>query len=128
VRQPLYDELRFFYALCAPPCGNVMQPGPGVADARTRNQQARTESVRNAPRPRGALMRLRAMAPQIALIQAALGRGTATGRPRLHNLGVAVKLVPRHTYPVAREGFRLSPQRPQCVHGRQSNDSMRAAA
>jgi len=75
--KPLYDELRFFYALCRAANAGTFMPNLGlaVADARTRNQQARTESSEppQTPAERDAV---RAMAAQqLALIQQTLGRG-----------------------------------------------------
>ncbi|HBX74253.1 MAG TPA: helix-turn-helix domain-containing protein [Halieaceae bacterium] len=80
--KPLYDELRFFYALCRAARTGAFVPNLGlkVADARNRRRSDTLETAEPAPAPRTEAERdalRQTAAEQLALIQQTLGR-----RPR----------------------------------------------
>ena len=78
--RPLYDELRFFYALCRAARAGTFVPNLGlkVADARNRRQTGAVQPPAPSPPPRTEAERealRKTAAEQLALIQQTLGRG-----------------------------------------------------
>jgi hypothetical protein len=77
--KPLYDELRFFYALCRAARAGTFVPNLGlkIAHARNRPQSSAVSSSEPEPRPRTEAERealRKTAAEQLALIQQTLGR------------------------------------------------------
>ncbi len=78
--RPLYDEIRFFYALCRAARAGTFVPNLGlkIADARSRRQAGPVESAEPSPPARTEAERdalRKTAAEQLALIQQTLGRG-----------------------------------------------------